>query len=97
MHAAILLAPAVIGRLRHLDDTADLDDGLALGDQLLRRFQLADDLLRGLPGAFHGRVPGPVRPDEDCHSPWTDCRGPRHAKLMKFTIKMDEGSAESVH
>jgi hypothetical protein len=45
---------------------------------LLRGFQLADDLLRGVPGAFHGEVPGPVWPAEGSHSPWTDCRGPRH-------------------
>jgi len=78
----------VVGRLCHLDDTADLDDGLALGDQLLGglllrrslRLELADDLLRRVPGAFHGRVPGPVWPDEDSHSPWTDCRGPHHSR-----------------
>jgi hypothetical protein len=71
MHPAILLPPAVIRRLRHLDDTADLVDGLALGDQLLGSFELADDLLGCVPGAFHGRVPGLVWPAEDTHSPWT--------------------------
>jgi hypothetical protein len=30
-------------------------------------------------GSFHGGVPGPVWPDEDSHSPWTDFRGPRQA------------------
>jgi hypothetical protein len=44
---------------------------------LLCRFELADDLLGCVPGAFHGRVPGPVWPDEDSHSPRTDFRGPR--------------------
>ena len=34
------------GRLRHLDDTADLDDGLALSDHLFGGLELADDLLR---------------------------------------------------
>jgi hypothetical protein len=34
---------------------------------LLGSFQLADDLLRCVPGAFHGEVPGPVWPDEDSH------------------------------
>jgi len=77
LHAAVLLPPAVVGRLRHLDDTSDLDDGLALGDQLLRRLQLADDLLCRVPSAFHGEVPRPVWPDEDSHSPWTDLGGPR--------------------
>jgi len=61
----------------HLDDTADVGDGLALDNQLLSSFQLAYDLLRRVPGAFHGEVPGPVWPDEDSHSPWTDLRGPR--------------------
>jgi len=28
-------------------------------------------------GSFHGGVPGPVWPDEDSHSPWTDSQGPR--------------------
>jgi hypothetical protein len=27
--------------------------------------------------AFHGEVPGPVWPDEDSHSPWTEFWGPR--------------------
>jgi hypothetical protein len=71
----------VVGRLRHLDDTAELDDGLALGDQLLGGLELADDLLRRVPGALHGRVPGQVWPAEDFHSPWTNCRGPRHTSL----------------
>jgi len=35
----------VIGGLRHLQCSADVDDGLALGDQLLSSFELADDLL----------------------------------------------------
>ena len=28
--------------------------------------------------SFHGEVPGPIWPDEDSHSPWTDFQGPRH-------------------
>ena len=76
----------MVGRLRHLDHAADVGDGLALGDQLLcgsllrrsRRLELADDLLGCVPGAFHGRVPGPVWPAEDSHSPWTEFQGPRH-------------------
>jgi hypothetical protein len=76
----------VVGRLRHLDHAADFGDGLALGNQLLcrsllrrsLRLELADDLLGCVPGAFHGRVPGPVWPDEDSHSPRTEFQGPRH-------------------
>jgi len=50
----------VIRRLRDLDDTADVGDGLALDDLQLGSFQLADDLLRRVPGAFDGEIPGPV-------------------------------------
>jgi len=48
-----------------------------LGNPLLGGLELADDLLRCVPGAFHGEVPGPVWPDEDSHSAWTGFRGPR--------------------
>ena len=84
----------MVHRLRHLDHTADLRDSLALRDQLLGGslflfekasptqkpfgLELADDLLRCVPGAFHGRVSGPVWPAEDPHSAWTGFRGPRH-------------------
>ena len=84
----------MVGRLRHLDDAADVGDGLALGDELLGGplllfekaspaekpfgLQLADDLLCGVSGALHGGIPGPVWPVEDSHSPWTGYRGPRH-------------------
>jgi len=67
----------VVGRLGHLNGTADIGDGLALGDQLLSGFELADDLLGCVADAFYCEVPGPVWPDEDSHSPWTDVRGPR--------------------
>jgi hypothetical protein len=43
-----------------------------LGDQLLSGFELADDLLGCVAGSFHGGVSGPVWPDEDSLSPWTD-------------------------
>jgi hypothetical protein len=72
-----LLPPAVVVRLRHLNHAADVGDGLGLGDQLLGRFELADDLLGCIPGAFHVRIPGPVWPDEDSHSPCSDLRGTR--------------------
>ena len=76
LHAAVLLLPAVVGRMGHLNGAADIGDGLGLGDQLLSGFELADDLLGCVEDAFHGEVPGPVLPDEDSHSPWTDFRGP---------------------
>ena len=87
LHPPVLLPPAVVGRLRHLDHAADVGDGLALGDQLLGGLELADDLLRCVPGAFHGEVPGPVWPDEDSHSPWIDCQGPRHALVSRARPK----------
>jgi hypothetical protein len=36
LHPAVLLPPAVIRRLSHLDHATDVGDGLALGDQLLK-------------------------------------------------------------
>jgi len=84
-----LLPPAVISRLRHPDDTADLNDGLALGDQLLRRFQLVDDLLRREPGAFHGQIPGPVWPDEDSHSLWTSFQGARQRRVLLQVTRLE--------
>jgi len=55
-----------------------------LGDQLLSGLELADDLLGCVAGSFHGEVPGPVWPDEDSHSAWTDSQGPRqHARIME--------------
>ena len=35
----------MVGRLRHLEDTANLEDGIALSDQLLGGIALTDDLL----------------------------------------------------
>ena len=70
------LPPAMAGRLRQLDQTADVGDGHSLGDPLpggsmLRRslrLELGDDLdsfteafgYGCVPGPFHGEVPGPV-------------------------------------
>ena len=51
---------------------------LALGDQLLGCFELANDLYRCMPGAFFSEVPGPGWPAEDSHSPWSGFRGQRH-------------------
>ena len=82
LHAAVLLLPAVVGRLGHLNGAADVSDGLALGDQLLSGLELADDLLGCVADAFHGGVPGPVWPDEDSHSLWTDFRGPRQPQKL---------------
>ena len=91
------MPPAVKRRLRHLDDAADVGDGLALGDQLLGGFELADDLLRRVPGAFHGEIPGPVWPAEGSHSPWTDFRGPRHSfHGMSWLALMHVSAAQEV-
>jgi len=50
----------VVGRLRHLDDAAELDNGLALGDQLVSDLELGNDLFVRVPGPFHGEGTGPV-------------------------------------
>jgi hypothetical protein len=42
----------VVGRLRYIDGTENLDDGLALGEQLLSRLELADDLLGYVADSF---------------------------------------------
>ncbi len=81
LHASIYLFPAVVRQLRHPEDPAVFGDGLALGDQLLCRFELADDLRRCVPGAFHAGIPGPVWPAEGSPSAWTGFRGPRHHRL----------------
>ena len=94
LHPAVLLPPAVIRRLSHFDDAANVGDGHGLVDQLLDGplllfekasptqkpfgLELADDLLRGVPVAFHGRVAGQVWPADGSHSKWIVCRGPRH-------------------
>jgi hypothetical protein len=63
--------------LRHLDHASGVGDDLALRDQLFGGLELAGDLLRCVPGAFRGRVPGLVWPNEETHSLWTGFRGPR--------------------
>jgi len=77
LHSAVELPPAVVGGLGDLENSAGVRNCLALSKQLVSRFELADDLFGCVPGAFHGEVPGPVWPDEDSHSPWTDFWGPR--------------------
>ena len=78
----------MVGRLDHLNDTTDLDDGLALGDQLLSGLELENDLLGRVHGACHGQVPGPAWPAEDSHSPWTGFRGARHFLFIGFGLRM---------
>jgi len=91
LNAPVLLTSAVVGRLCHLQDPADVGDGLALGDQLLGGLELADDLLRCVPGAFHDEVPGPVWPAVDSQSHWTDLRGPRHPDLLLWDNGQRQG------
>jgi hypothetical protein len=54
LHAAVLGAPAMIGRLADLQVLADLGDLLAFGQQPVGLTELADDLLGGVPASFHG-------------------------------------------
>ena len=70
VHAPVLLPPAVIGRLRRIDDAADVGDAIALSDQLLSGCELAKDLLRSFACSFQGAATGPVWPNEGSHSPW---------------------------
>jgi len=87
LHTSVLLSREVVGLLRHFDDPADVGDGLALDDQLLGGFELADDPRDCVPGAFQGRVPGLVWPAEDSYSPWADHRCPRHINSHPGTLK----------
>jgi len=65
----------VVGRLRHLDGTAGLDNSSTLYDQLLSGRELEDDLFRRVPAVFDDRDPTPVWPVENSHSPWTISEG----------------------
>lgn len=47
----------MIRRVPKLDHAANFGDGLAMGDQLLGGFELANDLLLCMPGPFHGKLP----------------------------------------
>ena len=57
LHPAVLVAPAVIRRLRDLQGLADLRDRAALAEHPVGFSQLADDLLRGVPALLHVIVP----------------------------------------
>lgn len=54
--------------MRNLDGAANVENGLALGDQLVRSFDMANDLIGCVADSFHGGVPEPVRPDEGSHT-----------------------------
>jgi len=64
LQTVVKLTPAVIGGLRQLQCPADVDDDSALGDQLLGRFKITNDLLGSVAGSLHGGLPGSVRPYE---------------------------------
>jgi len=51
-----VLAPKVVGGLGNLEDATKIGDGLALGDLLISRFELADDLLERVEISYHGGV-----------------------------------------
>jgi hypothetical protein len=65
------------------DGTANVDNGLDLGDQLLDGFELADDVLGCLPGALNARVSGPGWADEGFYSPWNNLQGPAQLLLIE--------------
>ena len=57
LHPAVLIAPAVIRRLRDLQSLANLSDRAALAQHPIGFSQLADDLLGGMPASLHVIVP----------------------------------------
>ena len=62
LHADLLLTPARVSLQSHLNDSAEVGNSLALGDQLLSGFELADDPLRRVSDSFHSGDPGPSLP-----------------------------------
>jgi hypothetical protein len=54
LHAAIQLTPAVVDRMGDLEKSAGACNGLALGKQLVSRYELADDLLGRVTSSFYG-------------------------------------------
>ena len=54
LHSPVQLLPAVVGRGRYLQGSADVSDGLGLVQKLLSGAQLADDLLCAVAFDFHG-------------------------------------------
>lgn len=78
LHPPVLLPSAVLGRLRHLDESPNYRYTFVLNVQLLGALELVDDLLRCVPVAFHGEVSGPVWPYVDSLSSRTELGGPRH-------------------
>ncbi len=55
-------------RLNHLDRGTAVADDKTWDNQLLSSFKFEDDQLVCIPGAFHGRVPDAMWPDEDWRS-----------------------------
>ena len=69
LNPSVLLPSALVRWLRQVDQAVVVGDRLALGDKLLDSFELADDLLRCVHGAFHGGGSDPVCQDKVSHSP----------------------------
>ena len=69
LNAPVLLLPAVMCRLRYLDEMANLERSLALDYQLFGGFEIDDDLLGGVHGPLHSEVPTPVGLAEDSQLP----------------------------
>jgi hypothetical protein len=79
MNATVMLTPTVVGRMGNLEGAADFSNRLVIGNELISRFELADDLLRCVAVSFQGGVPAPLWPDWDSHLPWTNLLGQRQA------------------
>ena len=62
LNAAVELMPAVVGRCRHLQGSAEIGNVLALVEELLSSAQHSADLLGVIALAFHVASPGQVWP-----------------------------------
>jgi len=91
LNTAVELALAVIGGLRHLQCTAEIGYGLTVGRQLLNGFEPENNLQGCVADSLHGGVPGPVWPDEDSHSPWTNSKAPRHLSVALLHQSKKQG------
>ena len=73
-HAAVLVAPPVVGLLRDTEFTAGIGDGVALAEKSVGLTELPDDLLRGMTLSLiaHRVIHSPhKRGVLDSHSGWT--------------------------
>src|SRR5690606_26502923 len=82
LQAAVLVSPAVIRRLRHLQVPGHICHLGAFPQQPVSLPQLADDLIRRMPASRHrDDPPSPTLWASDSHHGWTNLMGSGHEAL----------------